>query len=92
VPVRKHAGELVGIRLLSLGDDRGHAGERHGQSTVTTERVRNDWGVLVGGNLNLKHKENCDTWGSPVLKTSEHNAKQTQTTAMPCPATSYENK
>jgi hypothetical protein len=60
VPVRKHAGELVGIRLLSLGDDRGHAGERHGRSTITTERVRNDHGVYIGGNRTLKHKlENC---------------------------------
>jgi hypothetical protein len=56
VPVRTHAGELVGIRLLSLGDDRGHAGERHGRSTVTTERVRNDRGIYIGGNRNLKHK------------------------------------
>jgi hypothetical protein len=56
VPVRKHGGELVGIRLLSLGDDRGCAGERHGRSTVTTERVRNDHGVYIGGDRNLKHK------------------------------------
>ena len=55
-PVRKHGGKLVGIRLLSLGDDRGHACERHGSSTVTTERVRNDHGVYVGGDWNLKHK------------------------------------
>ena len=61
VPVRRHAGELVGIRLLSCGDDRGHAGERHGRSTVTTERVRNDRGVYIGGDRNLKHKsENPD--------------------------------
>jgi hypothetical protein len=56
VPVRKHGGELVGIRLLSLGDDRGHAVERHGRSTVTTERVRNDHGVYIGWNRNVKHK------------------------------------
>jgi hypothetical protein len=56
VPVRRHAGELVGIRLLSCGDDRGHAGERHGRSTVTTERVRNDRGIYIGGDRNLKHK------------------------------------
>ena len=55
-PVRNHGGRLVGIRLLSLGDDRGHAGERHGRSTVTTERVRNDYGVYIGGDWNLKHK------------------------------------
>ena len=56
VPVRKHSGELVGIRLLSLGDDRGHAVERHGRSTVTTERVRNDHGIYVGWDRNVKHK------------------------------------
>ena len=42
--VRKHGGKLVGIRLLSFTDDRGQSGERHGRSTVTTERVRNDAG------------------------------------------------
>jgi hypothetical protein len=58
--VRKHGGELVGIRLLSLGDDRGHTGELHGRSTVTTSRVRNDQGIFIGGNRNLKHKlEHC---------------------------------
>ena len=56
VPVRTHGGKLTGIRLLSLGDDRGHAGEQHGNSLITTERVRNDGGQLVGGVLNLKHK------------------------------------
>ena len=56
VPVRKHGGDLVGIRLLTLGDDRGHSGERHGRSTVTTERVRNDHGIYIGGNRNVKHK------------------------------------
>jgi hypothetical protein len=56
VPVRKHDGDLVGIRLLSMGDDRGHSGERHGRSTVTTERVRNDNGVYIGWDRNVKHK------------------------------------
>jgi hypothetical protein len=56
VPVRKHCGKLVGIRLLSYGDDRRQSGERHGRSTVTTERVRNDTGRLIGGDCNLKHK------------------------------------
>jgi hypothetical protein len=69
--VRKHGGKLVGIKLLSFGDDRGHLGEQHGRSTVTTERVRNDWGALVGSDSNLKHKEKtCDTWGSPAGKTA----------------------
>ena len=66
--VRKHDGKLVGIKLLSFGDDRGDSGERHGRSTVTTERVRNDRGALVGSDLNLKHKERtCNTWGTPAV-------------------------
>jgi len=56
VEVRTNGGRLVGIRLLSGGDDRGHSGERHGSSTVSTERVRNDDGVLVGCDRTLKHK------------------------------------
>jgi hypothetical protein len=44
------------IRLNSFGDDRGHVGERHGRSTVTTERVRNDAGQYVGWDRNRKHK------------------------------------
>ena len=55
-PVRRHSGALVGIRLLSLGDDRGYSGERHGRSTVTTERVRNDHGLYIGWYRNLQHK------------------------------------
>lgn len=58
MPVRKHGGELTGIQLLSVGDDRGHSGERHGRSTVTTERVRNDQGFYVGGSWHLQHKSN----------------------------------
>jgi hypothetical protein len=65
VPVWKHGGKLVGIRLLSCGDDRGHSGERHGSSTVTTERVRNDSGILVGGHGNLKHKAENVNHGRP---------------------------
>jgi hypothetical protein len=62
-PVRKHDGTLAAIRLQSFGDDRGHAGECHGHSTVTTERVRNDKRQCVGPALNLKHKENpSETW------------------------------
>jgi hypothetical protein len=53
------------IRLLSGGDDRGHLGDNHGRSTVTTERVRNQWGRLVGSDVNLKHKESCFSWGLP---------------------------
>ena len=55
-------GSIKLVRLRSKGDDRGHQGERHGRSTVTTERVRNDWGTLVGSDLNLKHKETCAAW------------------------------
>ena len=56
VPVRTHGGKLVGIRLLSVGDDRGHSGERHGTSIITTERVVNDQGTYVGSDRILKHK------------------------------------
>jgi hypothetical protein len=63
VPVRKHSGKIVGIRLLSFGDDRCHSGEQHGRSTVTIERVRNDEGQYVGSHKNVKHKRNCETWG-----------------------------
>jgi hypothetical protein len=68
VPIRKHGRKLVGIKLLSFGDDRGHSGERHGSSTVTTERVRNDDGILVGCDRTLKHKaENVNhAWLPPI--------------------------
>ena len=65
---RRKDGSIRLIRLLSHGDDRGHLGECHGRSTVTTERVRNDWGALVGSDLNLKHKESCDAWGALAVK------------------------
>ena len=59
VKLRKD-GSIRLVRLRSVGDDRGHLGEGHGRSTLTTERVRNDWGVYIGGNRTLKHKlENC---------------------------------
>jgi hypothetical protein len=64
-PLRTHSGRLVGIRLLSFGDDRGHSGERHGRSTVTTERVLNDDGILVGGDRTLKHKAENVNHSSP---------------------------
>ena len=59
---RRADGSIKLIRLRSMGDDRGHLGENHGRSTVTTERVRNDWGKLVGSDLNLKHKQSCAAW------------------------------
>jgi hypothetical protein len=40
---RRKNGSIRLIRLRAAGDDRGHRGERHGRSTVTTERVRNEW-------------------------------------------------
>jgi hypothetical protein len=59
---RRADGSIKFIRLRSVGDDRGHLGENHGRSTVTTERVRDDSGKLVGSDLNLKHKQSCATW------------------------------
>jgi hypothetical protein len=59
---RRANGSIKFIRLRPVGDDRGHKGENHGRSTVTTERVRNDWGELVGSDLNLRHKKSCATW------------------------------
>jgi hypothetical protein len=59
---RRADGSIKFIRLRSVGDDRGHLGENHGRSTVTTERVRDDSGKLVGSDLNLKHKQSCTMW------------------------------
>jgi hypothetical protein len=59
---RRGDGSIKFIRLRSVGDDRGHMGENHGRSTVTTERVRDDWGQLVGSDWNLKHKQSCAEW------------------------------
>ena len=73
--VKKSAdGFIKYIRLLSNGDDRGHAGECHGRSTVTTERVRNDWGDLIGGNTNRQHKRNSSAWGAPAVRITPQNA------------------
>jgi hypothetical protein len=65
---RRTDGSVRLIRLLSMGDDRGHLGENHGRSTVTTERVHNDWGSLVGSELNLQHKATSAAWGAPAVK------------------------
>ena len=59
---RRKVGSIKFIRLRSVDDDRGHLGENHGRSTVTTERIRNDWGQLVGSDRNLKHKQSCAAW------------------------------
>ena len=56
VEVKRRAdGSIKFIRLRSVGNDLGRQGECHGRSTVTTERVRNDWGTLVGSDLNVQH-------------------------------------
>lgn len=65
VPVRSHGGKLLAIKLLSFGDDRGHSGERHGTSIITTERIVNDRGVYVGSDRNLKHKAENVNHGRP---------------------------
>ena len=70
---RRTDGSIKLVRLRSVGDDRGHQGECHGRSNVTTERVRNDWGDLVGGDSNLKHKPNCTTWGAPDTSIQSEN-------------------
>jgi len=63
---RRQDGSIRLVRLASAGDDRGHLGEHHGRSTVTTERVRDEWGALVGSDLNLQHKKTSAAWGPPA--------------------------
>jgi hypothetical protein len=65
---RRKDGSIRLIRLRPAGDDRGHLGENHGRSTTTTERVRGEWGALVGSDLNLRHKETSTAWGAPAVK------------------------
>jgi hypothetical protein len=86
VPVKKHGGKLVGIRLLSMGDDRGHSGERHGCSIVTTERVRDDSGQFVGSKKNLKHKRTCNTWGDLAVKARPETDGENQARELATPA------
>ena len=64
---RRRDGSIRLIRLLSVGDDRGHRAENHGSSIITTERVRTDWGELVGSDRNLQHKQSSSTWGRPPI-------------------------
>jgi hypothetical protein len=67
--VKKRAdGSIRLVRLLGGSDDRGHLRERHGRSTVTTERVRNDWGGFVGSDRNLQHKPSSASWGAPAVQ------------------------
>jgi len=67
--VRRRAdGSIRLVRLRSTGDDRRHLGENCGRSTVTTERVRNDWGSLIGSDLNLQHKQTSIAWRAPAVK------------------------
>ena len=60
-PVRTHGGKLTGIRLLSLGDDRGHSPERHGNSRRT---LLGDTPASVGNSESLYHHNDraCDSW------------------------------
>jgi hypothetical protein len=64
-PVCSHRGDLKAIIVFSFGDDRGAPGERHGRSTITTERVRSDAGELIGSHCNLKHKTENVKHGLP---------------------------
>jgi hypothetical protein len=73
---RRKDGSIRLIRLRSQGDDLGHLGECHGCSTATTERVRNDWGELVGSDLNRQHKESCFEWGAPAVKVRTERGKR----------------
>lgn len=54
--VRNYHGQLCAIRLASFGNDRGHSGECHGNSIVTTERCKNVRGEYIGTLNTLKHK------------------------------------
>ena len=60
----RNDGSIRVIVLRSAGDDRGHLGEAHGRSTVTTQRVRNNYNMLVGSDLNIEHKKICAAWGA----------------------------
>lgn len=73
---RRADGSIRLIRLRSRGDDRGHLCESHGRSTVTTERVRNDWGMLVGGSHNLKHKSSSADWGLTAVDVRREFARE----------------
>src|SRR5580704_5023829 len=55
-PVRDRRGQLRAIRLASLADERGTAGERHGSSLITTARCTNQCGEYIGAPTTLRHK------------------------------------
>ena len=67
---RRKDGSIRLVRVRSVGDDRGHLGEQHGRSTMTTERVRGQWGAPVGtdSKSNLQHKASNAAWGAPAVK------------------------
>jgi hypothetical protein len=65
---RRADGSIRFIQLQPMGDDRGHLGECHGQSNVTTERVRTELGAPIGSEFNLQHKKTSITWGAPEVK------------------------
>jgi hypothetical protein len=73
---RRADGSIKFIRLRSVGEDRGHFGERHGRSNVTTERVRNDLGDFVGGDFNLKHKVTDTGWRAPIIPIQSEAARK----------------
>jgi hypothetical protein len=80
---RRKDGSIRLVRLLPVADDRGHRGERHGRSTITTERVRNDWGALIGSNFNLKHKWTSTAWGAPAVNVQAEARKETRVQKLP---------
>lgn len=54
--LRTHGGKIIGIKLLSFGDDRNHSVEHHGSSLTTTQRVRNDQGTIIAPDFAVAHK------------------------------------
>jgi hypothetical protein len=86
--VRNRAGKLVGIRLHANGDDRGQRGESHGRSSVSTERVINDFGNYVGSDRNLKHKLENALHANP----EPHWAKETSVHPLRPPIASLQPK
>jgi hypothetical protein len=73
-PIRSHAGRLVAIKVHSFGDDRGHSGEQHGRSTITTRME-----ALSGSISVCQHKQQiCLTWPQPIGKELARASKEQQ--------------
>ena len=68
---RRADGSIRTIRLRSVGDDRSHLGEGRGRSTITTERVRNEAGFLIGPSFHVQHKTICASWRMPPKITTD---------------------